>query len=51
MLTNRESILIKIRNEKGDITTEYEEIQKMIRSYNKSLSQQNWKPWMKWTIS
>ena len=31
---HRESILInKIRNEKGDITTESEEIQKVIRSY------------------
>ena len=27
----------KIRNEKGDITTETEEIQKIIRSYYKSL--------------
>jgi len=29
--------IIKIRNEKGDITTEMEEIQKIIRSYYKSL--------------
>jgi hypothetical protein len=35
---HRDSILInKIRNEKGDITTETEEIQKVIRSYYKSL--------------
>ena len=35
---HRESIQInKIRNEKGDITTETEEIQKIIRSYYKSL--------------
>jgi hypothetical protein len=35
---HRDSILInKIRNEKGDITTESEEIQKTIRSYYKSL--------------
>jgi hypothetical protein len=35
---HRDSILInKIRNEKGDITTESEEIQKIIRSYYKSL--------------
>jgi dsDNA-specific endonuclease/ATPase MutS2 len=34
----RDSILInKIRNEKGDITTEPEEIQNIIRSYYKSL--------------
>ena len=34
----RESILInKIRNEKGNITTEMVKIQKIIRSYNKSL--------------
>jgi hypothetical protein len=35
---HRDSILInKIRNEKGDITTEPEEIQNIIRSYYKSL--------------
>jgi hypothetical protein len=35
---HRDNILInKIRNEKGDITTETEEIQKFIRSYYKSL--------------
>jgi hypothetical protein len=35
---HRKSILIsKIRNEKGDITTESEEIQNLIRSYYKSL--------------
>jgi hypothetical protein len=35
---HRGSILInKIRNEKGDITTETEEIQKIMSSYNKSL--------------
>jgi hypothetical protein len=35
---HRESILInKIRNEKGDITTEPEEIQGIIRSYYKRL--------------
>ena len=34
----RDSILInKIRNEKGDITTELEEIQSIIRSYYKRL--------------
>jgi hypothetical protein len=35
---HRESILInKIRNEKGDITTEHEEIEGIIRSYYKRL--------------
>jgi hypothetical protein len=35
---HRESILInKIRNEKGDITTDPEEIQKTIRSFYKRL--------------
>ena len=35
---HRDSILIKkIRNEKGDITTEPEEIQNIIRSYYKRL--------------
>jgi hypothetical protein len=35
---HRDSILInKIRNEKADITTESKEIQKIIRSYYKSL--------------
>jgi hypothetical protein len=31
----------KIRNEKGDITTEPEEIQNVIRSYEKGYTQQN----------
>jgi hypothetical protein len=34
---HKDSILIKIINEKRDITTESEEIQKIIRSYYKSL--------------
>ena len=35
---HRDSILInKIKNEKGDITTEHEEIQNIIRSYYKRL--------------
>jgi RNA-binding protein YlmH len=33
----------KIRNEKGDITTETKEIQKIIRSYYKAYTQQNMK--------
>jgi hypothetical protein len=33
----RTSILLKIRNEKGEITAESKEIQKIIRSYYKSL--------------
>ena len=46
---NRESILInKIRNEKGDITTDPEEIQNTIRSFYKCYTQENWKAWMKW---
>ena len=49
---HRDSILInKIRNEKGDITTDLEEIQNTIRSFYKSYTQQNWKTWMKQTIS
>jgi hypothetical protein len=40
----------KIRNEKGGIRTEPEEIQKIIRSYYKIYTQQNSKTWMKWTI-
>jgi hypothetical protein len=47
---HRDSILInKIRNEKGDITTDPEEIQNTIRSSTKGYTQQNWKTWMKWT--
>jgi hypothetical protein len=47
---HRNSILInKIRNEKGNITTEPEEIQNTIRSFYKCYTQQNWKTWMKWT--
>jgi hypothetical protein len=47
---HRDSILInKISNEKGDITTNPEEIQNTIRSIYKSYTQQNWKTWTKWT--
>jgi hypothetical protein len=45
---DRDSILInKIRNEKGDITTDSEEIQNTIRSYKRLYTQQSWKTWMK----
>jgi hypothetical protein len=44
---HRNSILIsKIKNENGDITTESEEIQTIIRS-TKAYTQQNWKTWIK----
>jgi hypothetical protein len=47
---HRDSSLInKIRNEKGDITTEHEEIQNIITFYYKTYTQLNWKTWMKWT--
>jgi hypothetical protein len=49
---HRESILInKIRNEKGDITTNPEEIQNTMRSFYKrhQIPQQNWKTSTKWT--
>jgi hypothetical protein len=43
---HRDSIQInKVRNEKGNITAETEEIQKLIRSYSKAYTQQNWKIW------
>jgi hypothetical protein len=46
---HRDSILInKIRNEKGDITIDPEEIQNTIRSFYKRLYQQNWRTWIKW---
>jgi hypothetical protein len=49
---HRGSILInKIRNEKGDITTDPEEIQKSSDPTTKGYTQQNWKMWMKWTTS
>jgi hypothetical protein len=49
---HRDSIIInKIGNEKGDITTEPEEIQNIIRSYYKRLYSTNWKTWIKWTTS
>jgi hypothetical protein len=48
----KDSILInKIRNEKGEITTEPEEIQNIIRYYCKWLYSIKWKTWMKWTNS
>ena len=45
---HRDSILInKIRNEKGDITTEPEEIKTSSDPTTKGYTQQNWKTWMK----
>jgi hypothetical protein len=47
---HRDSILInKIRNEKGHITTEHNEIQTSSDPTTKGYTQQNWKIWMKWT--
>jgi hypothetical protein len=47
---HRDSILIiKIRNKKGHITTDPEEIQNTIRSFYKRLYSQNWETWTKWT--
>jgi hypothetical protein len=50
---HRDSIQInKIRNEKGDIATETGEIKrKSSDPTTKAYVQQNWKTWMKWTIS
>jgi hypothetical protein len=39
----------QIRNEKGDKTTETEEIKKSSNPTTKAYTQQNWKIWMKWT--
>ena len=47
---HRESILFnKIRNEKGNITTDPEEIQNTIRSFYKKLYSTKLENWMKWT--
>jgi hypothetical protein len=41
----------KIRNERGDITTETRKSKKNSSDPNtKAYTQQNWKIWMKWTI-
>jgi hypothetical protein len=46
---HRDSILInKIREERGDITTDPEEIQKPSDPSTKGYTQQNWRTWMKW---
>jgi hypothetical protein len=46
------TLINKIRNEKGDITRESEEIQtnkqKVSDPTTKAYTQQNWKTWMKW---
>jgi hypothetical protein len=47
--TEKSILINKIRIETGDITTETEEIQKIIRFYYKNI-QPNWKIWMEWTI-
>jgi hypothetical protein len=49
---HKDSILInKIRNEKGDITTDAEEIQNITISFYKMLYSTKWRTWMKWKIS
>jgi hypothetical protein len=46
---HRDSILInKIRNEKGDLTSDPEEIQNTIRYFYKSVYSTKLKTWMKW---
>ena len=46
----RESTQInKIRNEKGNITTDPEEIKTPQILLQKAITQQNWRTWMKWT--
>jgi hypothetical protein len=47
---HRDNILInKIRNEKGDMITDPEEIQNIIRSFYKRLYSTKLKTWTKWT--
>jgi hypothetical protein len=47
---HKDSLLInKIRHEKGDITTESEEIKISSDPTTKTYTQNNWKTWMKWT--
>ena len=49
---HRDSIQInKLRNEKGDITTETEEIQKSLDPTTSAYTQYNWRIWRKWTVS
>jgi hypothetical protein len=48
---HRNGMLINnIRNEKGHITTESNEIQKNNHTLLQKPIQQNWKIWVKWTI-
>jgi hypothetical protein len=47
---HKDSILInKIRNEKGDIATDPEEIETPLDPSTKGYTLQNWKTWVKWT--
>jgi hypothetical protein len=49
---HKDNILInKIRNEKGDMTTDPEEIENIIISYYKRLYSRKLETWMKWTTS
>jgi hypothetical protein len=48
---HRDSIHInKIRNERGDITTETGNSKKSLDPTTKDYTQHNWKIWMKWAI-
>ena len=41
----------RIRNEKGEVTTDTAEIQRIIRDYYKQLLRIKWTTWKKWTNS
>ena len=41
----------KIRNEKGEVTTDNAEIQRIIRDYYEQLYGKKWITWKKWTDS
>ena len=46
---NREKTQInKIRSERGEITTDTKEIQRIVRKYYEQLLPKNWTTWMKW---
>ena len=39
--------IYKIRNEKGEMTTDIKEIQRIVRKYYENYMQTNWTTWMK----
>ena len=49
--TREKTQINRIRNEKGEVTTDTAEIQRIMRDYYKQIQAKKWTIWKKWTNS